>query len=289
LAGNALSVPGPSPAIGCRGASASGLPTSAGHGDRAQPSRLAGHAGPRAPWRCQAGSAVPGLVHSRRRVRHSGQPGLLSGGRCAGRAGAGRPLRRGAVRPARSVVRPRGAPGGVRTGRGGRGHRSGPERHGPGPGSRQPVRAGWSARGDPGPAGLLAAVRGGPAVRPERRAPGELPVYGCADGSSAQRPRVRRQANRDHAGAPLPSGLRAVLGRTSRRAGKPGCRRGELPGGARARVLRRCAAYRAAPDEEKRRPGATGPAGTRPGLTGRPRRPGRRLRRPGSPSAPAGR
>jgi hypothetical protein len=94
-----------------------------------------------------------------------------------------------------------------------------------GPGrSRSPVRAGWSARGDPGPAGLLAAVCGGPVVRPERRAPGELPVrvHGCAGRSSAQRPLIRRQANRDHVGAPLPSGLRAVLGRTSRRG--PGSR-----------------------------------------------------------------
>jgi integrase/recombinase XerC len=46
-------------------------------------------------------------------------------------------------------------------------------------------------------------------VRPERRAPGELPVrvHGYAGRSSAQRPRIRRQANRDHVGALLPPGL----------------------------------------------------------------------------------
>jgi hypothetical protein len=284
LAGNALSVPAPSPAIRCRGAGAPGLPASAGQEDRAQPSRLA----ERRPLRALAvsGGQGPALVHSRRRVRRSGQPGLLPGGRCAGRAGAGRPLRcrRGPVRSARSVVRPRGAPGGVRTGRGGRGRRSGTGLQAAGPRGAVRARRSWSGR----------SPHGGPR-RPGREA-------GAAGAWRAARPRPRlrgpqqRSASAHQApGEPRPRGrpLRGpgFVPSLAGRADGPGSRvsPGELLGGARVRVLRRCAAYRVAPDEEERRPGATGPAETRPGRTGRRRRPGRRLRRHGSPSAPAGR
>jgi hypothetical protein len=141
--------------------------------------RLAGHADPCTPWRYQAGSAVPSLLHSRRRVRRSGQPGLSPDGRCAGRAVAGRPLR--CRRGPSSRRLPWSVPAVRRAGsghRGGRGRRSGPRS--PGPDSRRPVRAGRPARGDPGPAGLRRrSVR-----RPGRKT-------GAADARRAARPRPR--------------------------------------------------------------------------------------------------
>jgi hypothetical protein len=152
-----------------RGAGASGLPTAAGHGTE-QSHPTGGRADPCALWQCQAGSAVQSLVHSRRRVRRSGQPGLLPDERCAERAVADRPLRcrRGPSDRRGSWSVPRDASGGVRPSRGGRGRRSGPGRARSGTGfPAQPVRAGRSARSDPGPTGLRAAVCSGPVVGPE--------------------------------------------------------------------------------------------------------------------------
>ena len=154
--------------------------TAVGHGDRPQPP--AGRARrSRAPWRCQAGSAVPSLVLG----AVSSEPGLLPDGalrRAARRPG--RPLRRwGTVRSARPVVRPRGASGGSdRPGRARSSVRSGLQtpvglvwavRSGA---VRDRAPCGRSARGGPGSAGLLAAVYGGPVMRPGQRAPGELPA-----------------------------------------------------------------------------------------------------------------
>jgi hypothetical protein len=66
-----------------------------------------------------------------------------------------------------------------------------------------PRRRSWSGRSP------RSGLCGGLAVGPERQTPGELParVHGCAGRSSAQRPRIMRQANRYRVGAPLPSGL----------------------------------------------------------------------------------
>jgi hypothetical protein len=142
------------------------------------------------------------------------RPALRAAGplarRALRRAGGGRPaapVPPGTVQSASSVVRSRGASGGVR----------------PSGRARSPVRAAQSGTGFPaaGPRGAARARRswsgrsprgglcGGPVVGPERQTPGELPAraHGCAGRSSAQRPSIRRQANRYRVGAPLPSGL----------------------------------------------------------------------------------
>jgi hypothetical protein len=92
------------------------------------------------------------------------RPALRAAGplarRALRRAGGGRPaapVPPGTVQSASSVVRSRGASGGVRpSGRARPPVPSGPRS--PGPDSRRPTRAGRPARGDPGPAGLRAAV-----------------------------------------------------------------------------------------------------------------------------------
>lgn len=164
----------------------------AGHGGRAEPPG----------WRGLPAPARPGGVRPAAPCRASFIPGAVSGApgnraslpTSAARASRSwpsdpvppgdRPV--GAVRgpsPRRVERRPgvpRRARSSVRAPGAGRSNPDGPWRRGPGPGSRRPVRAERSARGGPGPAGLRAAVRGGPVVRPGQRAPGEARPRGCS-------------------------------------------------------------------------------------------------------------
>jgi hypothetical protein len=189
---NALSVPVPSPGIGCRGAGARG----AGQAGRWRPAAEAGRSHPAGgacpPLRALAVSGgqrravprpfpvpCPALRATepvrRRALRRAGRSWpsapVPPGDRPVGAVRGPSPRRVGrgpaVCRRARSPVWAPGA---------GRSSPDGPWRRGPGPGSRRTVRAGRSARGGPGPAGLRAAVRGGPVVRPEQALPARQEV-----------------------------------------------------------------------------------------------------------------
>jgi hypothetical protein len=146
--------------------------------------RLAGRADPCAPWRYQAGRAVPGLVPGA--VSRAPGSRALPEGRCAGRAASGRPLRCRRGRPV-GVFR---GPFPRRVGRGpavGAVAVAGPVRSetglpAAGPRGAARARRSWSGRSSRG--GLC----GGPIVGPEWRTPGELPTLACA-----ARPRLADQ------------------------------------------------------------------------------------------------
>jgi hypothetical protein len=196
--------------IGCRGASASGLPTSAGHGDRAEPPDSRGTPTPARPGGirraapCRA-SFIPGAASGAPGSRASRPTGAAPGGRWpAGRSGAAGDRPVGVFRGPFPRCVGRGpaigagaAAGPVRAAQSGTGLPAADPRGAAG------ARRSWSGRSPRG--GLC----GGPVVGPERQTPGELPAraHGCAGRSSAQRPSIRRQANRYRVGAPLPSGL----------------------------------------------------------------------------------